>query len=450
MKQVPKDAWSRSKAVLGLVAGLSGQELRHRVRTSLSGSAEKLRASELAARIEQARLMVASLGRLKGALMKAGQLLSIDASDVLPPEALAILSQLQGGAEPVELETLRVVLLEELGADWERAFDRFETQPAAAASIGQVHRAMVDGVAVAVKIQYPGVRESIDSDLDVLQKLGDGWLTVSRSKIELAGVFEELRSILHREADYRHELASQQRFAQLVEHDSSFVVPRSLPQVSTARVHTMTWEEGQPLGQWLQEAQLPADRRWLAQQLLELYCSEFFRWGLVQTDPNFGNFLVRAQTRQLVLLDFGATLEFEPEFRQGYVRLLRVVASGDATRIGDEGVQFGLIDARESRQTRDLFAEFLTVACEPFAPSRQPFAFRDAGYAERSQDIGRRFVRSLQFSPPPRWLLFLHRKLGGIFQLLKRLDVELDLRPYWDRMIQTDSEAAARSRPGAA
>jgi aarF domain-containing kinase len=270
-----------------------------------------------------------------------------------------------------------------------------------------------------------------------LQKLASSWLTVSRSKIDLGGVFEELRSILHREADYRHELASQLRFAELVEHESSFVVPRSLPQLSSTRVHTMTWEEGQPLGRWLQEAQPQADRLWLAQLLLELYCSEFFSWGLVQTDPNFGNFLVRSQARQLVLLDFGATLAFEPEFRQGYVRLLRVVASGNVSRIGDEGVQFGLIDARESRETRDLFAQFLAVASEPFAPSRQPFAFRDAGYAERSQDIGRRFVRSLQFSPPPRRLLFLHRKLGGIFQLLKRLDLELDLRPYWDRMIQS-------------
>lgn len=160
MTQLPKDAWSRSKAVLGLIAGLSGQELRHRVRAGLSGSADKLRASELKARIEQAQLMVESLGRLKGALMKAGQLLSIDASDVLPPEALAILAQLQAGAEPVKFESLRSVLLEELGIDWERAFDSFETLPAASASIGQVHRAVLDGVPVAVKIQYPAVRES--------------------------------------------------------------------------------------------------------------------------------------------------------------------------------------------------------------------------------------------------------------------------------------------------
>ncbi|HYQ30159.1 MAG TPA: AarF/ABC1/UbiB kinase family protein [Polyangiaceae bacterium] len=437
MKELPKDAWSRSKAVLGLVAGLSGQELRHRVRAGLSGSVEKLRASELTARVEQARLMVASLGRLKGALMKAGQLLSIDASDVLPPEAVAILAQLQAGAEPVEFETLRGVLVEELGADWARAFDSFDTRPAASASIGQVHRATFEGVAVAVKIQYPAVRESIDSDLDVLQKLGNGFLTVSRSKIDLAGVFEELRSTLHREADYRHELGSQLRFAQLVEHDATFVVPRSFPQLSTTRVHTMTWEEGQPLGQWLQGNPQKADRLWLAQLLLELYCLEFFRWGLVQTDPNFGNFLVRSQARQLVLLDFGATLEFEREFRQGYVQLLRVVASGDTRRIGEAGVTFGLIDPRESRATLDLFAQFLAVASEPFAPSRQPFQFRDAGYAERSQDIGRRFVRSLEFSPPPRRLLFLHRKLGGIFQLLKRLDVELDLRPYWERLVQS-------------
>lgn len=435
MKSLPKDAWSRSKAVLGLVAGLSGQELRHRLRAGMSSSAQKLRELELSTRIEQARLMVDSLGRLKGALMKAGQLLSIDASDLLPPEAMAVLAGLQAGAEPVDFEVLRGVLVQELGPEWELAFDRFDPHPAASASIGQVHRASVNGAAVAVKIQYPAVRDSIDSDLDVLQKLCSGWLAVSRSKVDLADVFEELRSILHREADYHHELVSQRRFAELLAPDPRFVVPRSFPQLSTTLVHTMTWEEGEPLGQWVQSARPQADRQWLGRLLLELYCSEFFRWGLVQTDPNFGNFLVRAESRRLVLLDFGATLEFEPDFRERYVRLLRVVASGDAERISDEGVAFGLLDARESRE---LFAQFLKVAVEPFAPALQPFAFRDAGYDERSRDIGRRFVRSLRFSPPPRRLMFLHRKLGGIFQLLKRLDLALDLTPYWERMVEAD------------
>lgn len=436
MKELPKDAWSRSKAVLGLVAGLSGQELRHRLRAGFSGTAEKLRASELTARVEQARLMVESLGRLKGALMKAGQLLSIDASDVLPPEAMTILATLQAGAEPIDFEALRGVLVEELGADWRRAFDSFDERPAASASIGQVHRGIVAGAAVAVKVQYPGVRESIDSDLDVLQKLGAGWLAVSRRDIELGGVFEELRTLLHREADYRHEVGSQARFENLVAGDARFAVPRSVPELSKIRVHTMSWEEGEPLGDWLEDAGPVEERLWLARALLDLYCSEFFRWGLVQTDPNFGNFLLRSRERQLVLLDFGATVEFDVEFRRGYVALLRAVSTGDAGRVADEGVAFGLIDARESREVRGLFAQFLQTAVEPFDAARQPFAFRDAGYAERSADISRRFIRSLKFSPPPRRILFLHRKLGGIFQLLKRLDVELDLRPYWAQMVE--------------
>jgi aarF domain-containing kinase len=103
-----------------------------------------------------------------------------------------------------------------------------------------------------------------------------------------------------------------------------------------------------------------------------------------------------------------------------------------------DGVAFGLLDARESPDTQGLFVEFLGTAVEPFEGSKQPFAFRDAGYSERSSDVSRRFLRSLAFSPPPKRLLFLHRKLGGIFQLLKKLDVRLDLRPYWERMIGDD------------
>jgi aarF domain-containing kinase len=201
----------------------------------------------------------------------------------------------------------------------------------------------------------------------------------------------------------------------------------------------MTWETGTPMGQWLREPDpKPSDRLWVAQALLELYCREFFEWGLVQTDPNFGNFLVREAERRIVLLDFGATLEFERDFRQRYVRLLRAAAAGDDRRVVEDAVTFGLLDARESPETQGLFVTFLATAVEPFEGSKQPFAFRDAGYAERSAEISRRFLRSLAFSPPPKRLLFLHRKLGGIFQLLKKLDVELDLRPYWKRMIDDD------------
>ena len=432
------DMLGRSKAMFALAAGVAGQELRHRVRSGLAASAEKVGASELRARVEQAKLIVESLGRLKGALMKAGQLLSIDASDILPPEATEILSRLQGRAEPVDFEVVRGVLEAELGEERLAALEGLDPQPAASASIGQVHRARVLGTDVAVKVQYPGVAESIDSDIALLEKLADSWLSLARREVDLAGVFEELRVILHLEADYDRERAHLERFGELLAADARFDVPRALPSLSTSRVLTMTWADGVPLSEWILSAPSRADRVAFARAMLDLYCMEFFRWGLVQTDPNFGNFLVRPERDHIVLLDFGATVEYDVDFRRQYTRLLRAVDRSSRNDIVEEGVAFGLLDPREGPEARDMFAEMLLSAAEPFDARRQPFAFRDGDYAARSRDVVRRFTKSLRFSPPPRRLIFLHRKLGGLFQLLKRLDVELDLSPYWEQMVGRD------------
>jgi aarF domain-containing kinase len=197
----------------------------------------------------------------------------------------------------------------------------------------------------------------------------------------------------------------------------------------------MSWASGVPLNDWIRSAPPAAERVFFARTALDLYCSEFFEWGLVQTDPNFGNFLIRPEERQFVLLDFGATVEYESEFRASYVELLRAVARGKRQGIADQGVAFGLIDSREVLATRELFVDMLLSASEPFERGAQPFSFRNAEYAARSSDVVRRFVSALSFSPPPRRLIFLHRKLGGLFQLLKRLDVALDLSPYWERML---------------
>jgi len=158
---LPTDVFRRGKSVLGLAAGLAGRELRHQLRARLGGSdssdetaggnASRM-SSELRTRIEQAKLLVDSLGRLKGALMKAGQLLSIDGSDYLPPEVLEVLSKLQGQSEPVDSRVIVKVIRDELGdAGFERLVE-FSLDPAASASIGQVHRATVDGHSVAVKV----------------------------------------------------------------------------------------------------------------------------------------------------------------------------------------------------------------------------------------------------------------------------------------------------------
>jgi predicted unusual protein kinase regulating ubiquinone biosynthesis (AarF/ABC1/UbiB family) len=194
LASVPTGMWTRSQTLLSLTAGIAKHELKHQMRTRW-GEAEATGISELRARIAQAKLLAENLGRLKGAFMKAGQLLSIDASDFLPPEAIEILSRLQGQAEPIDFAVIRSVLEDELGEEALRQFTRFERGPVASASIGQVHRAQAFGADLAVKIQYPGIAASIDADIALLEGLARSWLSLTRRGIELAPAFDELKTI---------------------------------------------------------------------------------------------------------------------------------------------------------------------------------------------------------------------------------------------------------------
>lgn len=422
--------WARSSRVAWLATKVAGHEVRHKMKRALGGVASLEEAT--ATRIAQARLMVESLGRMKGALMKAGQMLSIDASDWLPKEAQDILTSLQGESAPVPFETLKGVIEEDLGKDALLRFDAFHEAPVASASMGQVYRAR-RGEELAVKVQYPGVSESIDSDVEALEKLGAGMMTLSGRRIDLKELFGELKRVLHDEADYERERRYLETFREKLHGDPLFIVPQSHADLSSRRVLTTSWEAGTPLGVWLRAA--PAERAVeVATQLLDLYCREFFEWGLVQTDPNPANFLVRDDGR-IVLLDFGATVEYSAEFRSAYGSLLRTVQSAADEEVIERGIAFELIDGRESDEAKALFVDMLRVSVAPFSTTQQPFRFRDTDYNARSREATTDFIRSLKYSAPPKHLVFLHRKLGGLFQLLKRVDATLDLRPYWERMV---------------
>ncbi|MEM9691255.1 MAG: AarF/ABC1/UbiB kinase family protein [Myxococcota bacterium] len=432
--------FSRSSRLVSMAARVAGQEMKHKVRQRVTDSVEKITQSEHATRIAQAKVLADNLSQLKGAAMKAGQLLSMDAGDWIPEEAAEILAKLQGRAEPVDFDLLRKVLEEDIGDEAIARLDNLNPEAAASASIGQVHRATVDGRPVAVKIQYPGIADSIDSDLAVLEKVAASFVTVSRSKVDLSGLFEEMNVILHLEADYEQEAKNLERYRKLLAVDDRFTTPRTFPDLCGRRVLTMTWEEGMSLTDWVSSAPPRDVRQGFAHAVLDLYCLEFFAWGFVQTDPNYANFMIRhadggPSIDKIVLLDFGATLRYPRPFREQYVELLRTVATQDPQKIIAAGVDFELMDPRESTEAMHNFADMMTCAMEPFEPRMQPFVFRDPSYDERAREVGVRFTRSLKYSPPPRSIIFLHRKLGGIFQLLRKLDVSLDLVPYWERMI---------------
>ena len=426
---------SRSIKLLGLAAKVGGREITQNVKDKFARGVEEIASGRLKTRIDQAKLIAEHLSQLKGAAMKAGQLLSLDGADLFPPEAVEILSKLQGKADPVDWSIVRGVLEEDLGEDKIAQFKGLTIVPEASASIGQVHRARVGDQEVAIKIQYPGIADSIDSDLKILKTLAQSLVTVTGRRVQLDETFDELRLVLHQEANYELELRHMQEYRALLDGDPNFVVPVPLPEFSSKRVLTMSWERGITLQDWLKTKPSLEARNTIGRRLLDLYCREFFEWGLVQTDPNYGNFLIRPDNLELIVLDFGATLRYTADFRREYVKLLKVVNSRDPEAIVQASIDFGLMSDKEGPESRKLLADMMILSIEPFAKDATAFDFKDADYSRRTREATQAFAQSLKFSPPPRKIIFLHRKLGGIFAFLKRLEAEIDVSAYWSKMV---------------
>lgn len=418
-----KGVFSRSLKLFSVASRLAGKEVSERI----------LRHPKLKTRIDQATILTEALSELKGAAMKAGQLLSLEAGDLLPKEATQILSKLQANAEAHPYSEIEAVLKDGL-KDKYKDLENISPTPIASASIGQVHKAELRGEPVAIKVQYPGVRESIDSDLRIIRKVAESFVKISGKNISLKSLFIELKQVLIKETDYHYEAENMRKYSDFLKDDDSYLVPQAFPEYTSENVLTMTWMEGVPILQWIQETESQEKKDLMANLLLDLFCKEFSDWGFVQTDPNFANFQVNAND-QLICLDFGATLAYDKAFRMAYAEVLKSFSKGNTDQVFQSAVEFGLLSEKEPRETQIAFKEMIQVALEPFHPGKQPFDFQNKDFEKRTKEVNMRFSRMLQHSAPPKKILFLHRKLGGIFNLVKLMDTKMDLMPYWAKMI---------------
>jgi predicted unusual protein kinase regulating ubiquinone biosynthesis (AarF/ABC1/UbiB family) len=373
-----------------------------------------------------AQRLAARLGRLRGAAMKIGQLVSLQGEDVLPPEFAQALAVLRSQAAPMPRQQLRAVLGREYGKGWERRFSAFDYEPIAAASIGQVHRAATpDGRDLALKIQYPGVARSIASDVDnvaLLLRL----FNLLPLEIDVGAVAAEAKRQLTQEADYVSEGRFLERYARRIADTPALFVPRVHWNLSTPRVLAMDFVEGEPLIS-LQGA--PQAQRDAVGTLLErLLFRELFEFRLMQTDPNFANYLYQPASGRVALLDFGATQRFSAAFVANYARITRAVIDGDRDAVAREAMRIGYAAAEDSPERIRAVVEVVFLVCEPlrhagrydFPRSDLPSRVRDLGY-----DLA--FRRGLLRSPPPE-TIFLHRKLMGSFLLLARIGARVDAR----------------------
>lgn len=405
---------------------------------------KELQSGDFNSRIEQAVLIAKSLSQLKGAAMKVGQLLSLDLDDYFPPEAVEILSQLQNAAASRPFEEIERVINSEIKGPNRKLITDISRSPLGVASIGQVHKARMSQRDIVLKVQYPKVAESIDSDLKILKTLATSFCQLSGRKMNLDDLFKEFKFILDQELDYRLEAGFQREFSEKVINLNQtsacqFRVPEVFQELSGRKVLAMSFEPGLTFRHWLNQNPTKRDKDQVALAILDLYFHEFFEWGLVQTDPNWGNFLIHTKNSEMgiTLLDFGATRRYSAEFVKRYIALLDLASQRSPKAFRELAIDMAFIDSRESEAAFLAFEEMLKTAIKPFFKQSSGstfFDFSDRNHTKESQTAMKALSRELVYSPPPYSIVFLHRKLAGVYSILKSLEVKLDISPYWQMM----------------
>ncbi|MBL0141664.1 MAG: AarF/ABC1/UbiB kinase family protein [Betaproteobacteria bacterium] len=412
-------------ARIGLAAGeLAMGAAAEGIRRLARGEAAEFGAALLSA--PNAKRLAARLARLRGAAMKIGQLVSLQGEDVLPPEFARALSVLRSQAVPMPPQQVRRVLGREYGKGWEKRFAQFDWEPIAAASIGQVHRAIAsNGRDLALKIQYPGVARSIASDVDnvaVLLRL----FNLLPLGIDVAGMAAEAKRQLAQEADYESEGRFLERYAKLVADEPGLLVPCVHWDLTTPRVMAMDFMEGEPLESLATASQLKRDA--VGTLLERLLFRELFEFRVMQTDPNFANYLWQPESGRIVLLDFGATMRFPGEFVTKYARMTRAVIAGEREAVAQGAISIGYAAPGDSPERLKAVTDVIFLVCEPLR-HRGRYDFPASGLPARVRDLGYdlAFRQGLVRAPPPE-TIFLHRKLVGSFLLLARIGARVDAR----------------------
>ncbi|GMH38418.1 hypothetical protein BSKO_06302 [Bryopsis sp. KO-2023] len=388
-----------------------------------------------------AETLAAGLCRMRGAALKLGQMFSIQDENMIPPQIQAALERVRAGADYMPRKQLERVLQDELGSDWSSKIAEFDFMPMAAASIGQVHKAIThDGRTVAMKIQYPGVAESIDSDMDNLMRM------MSIADVLPKGLFvDNLVKVMKRElaleCDYEYEMKSQARFRELVGGDEftnqHFIVPDVVPELCSQRILTSEWVPGVSIDK---VRELPQGvRNDVGAKLLTMTMKELFSWRFMQTDPNWGNFLYDQESDKLALIDFGAAREYPKEFVDDYLQMVKACAVKDGKEVMRRSTSLGFLTGDESKVMMDAHCEAGFIVGLPFAQDGlYDFGTHSQNVTGRVTELGVVMLKN-RLCPPPDESYSLHRKLSGAFLCCIKLGAVVPSKEIFDRVYEESS-----------
>ncbi|RNJ56573.1 hypothetical protein D7B24_007060 [Verticillium nonalfalfae] len=430
--KVPSSRMGRLWNYGGLAAGIMGGAITEGIGRAFGGTGS---GSVLLSAGNMERL-VSKLSKMRGAALKLGQMMSFQDSKMLPAPLQEVLQRVQDRADYMPAWQRDKVLVANLGPQWRDLFEEFEEKPIAAASIGQVHRAILKEGSrrVAVKIQFPGVADSINSDLDNLSIL----LTATKllpKGLYLNKTIDNARLELGWECDYEREAQCAIRYKELLANDQdTFLVPTVYLEASGKQVLTMDFMDG--VGVTRIKSFTQDQKDWIGTQILQLCLREITEFRFMQTDPNWTNFLYNAKTNRLELLDFGASREYPDTFVKQYVQLLAAASRSDRETVKSLSESLGYLTGHESRVMVDAHIKSVLTLAEPFlASAPEVYDFKDQSITERVKALIPVMLAE-RLAPPPEETYSLHRKLSGAFLLCAKMESKVRCKGMFEESLK--------------
>ena len=433
-KKVPSTAISRA-AILGSTGiSIFSSYVFNSVKTKIVGKSEG--DGDFVLSPQDADKLASTLCRMRGAALKLGQTLSIQEDKLIPEVVREAFDKARSFANKMPKSQLDSVMTQSLGENWELKFESFEDDPFAAASIGQVHKArLIDGTEVAVKVQYPGVADSIDSDLDSLKTLISYFNLLPKS-FYLDQFIRNTRAELKEECNYEIEADKQMTYKWLINEfglGNKYIIPSIIPETSSKQIMVSEYKPGLSIDDI---AAMPSQaiRNYVGHLVMENTIEELFLMNYMQTDPNLSNYFFDNEQMKLILLDFGAARRYDKKFCDTYMGIIQSAANRDRENCFKYSKELGFLTGEEN--SKMIEAHFMSL----FAVA-EPFGF-DGKYdfgSQRITELVYEYMPSMmknRLCPPPQEVYSLHRKLSGAYLINIKLRSQVNVKRIMEEVVQ--------------